>query len=86
MPDEVKQQLDGLGIRIVQTWHIVLLIAGMILALGATWGDANARIAALEHKVVSVELEVKEMHQTEVDLSRVEAKLDMLIKEIKRWK
>ena len=86
MSDELKKQLNNMGVWAIQTWHIVLLIIAIILSAGATWGNAVTRISALEEKTLAIEKEVKEMHQTEIDISRIEAKLDMLIKELKGWK
>lgn len=55
MSEEVKEKLkeQGVIVTILQTWHIFLVVIGMLVSLGIIWGVTTSRIGEIEKDVAS---------------------------------
>jgi peptidoglycan hydrolase CwlO-like protein len=98
----LQQQVhaEASGYRILQSWHIYLMIAVMLVGFGVTWGTTTSAISVLEKRVTTTESDIsniqKELPTQAVLVSKIESltnqvqslsdKLDRILMENYKYK
>ena len=55
MSEEIKKELQERGFKIVSTWHVLLIIVGMLLTTGITIGSFKAQVNNIEARTCNLE-------------------------------
>jgi ABC-type proline/glycine betaine transport system permease subunit len=70
------------GYRILQSWHIYLMIAVMLVGFGVTWGTTTSAITTLENRVTKTEVNINEMQKELPTQAVLVSKIETLTKQV----
>ena len=79
MTEKLKQELEFKGIRVIESWKIILAFLGMIFAAGISFGINQDRVTNVEVRQDKLEIRQEKLEQDQKTLDEIKVNLKIFM-------
>ena len=80
MTEKLKQELESKGIKVIESWKIIISFIGMIFIAGISFGINQNRVTNVESRQEKLEVRQEKLEQDQKSIDEIKINLKILMK------